>query len=57
MEPTPIFLPGKCHGERSLAGYNPWDHKDSDITERARAHTHTHTHTRGDLLEEFKLSL
>ena len=23
MEPTPVFLPGKSHGERSLVGYNP----------------------------------
>ena len=22
--PTPVFLPGKSHGQRSLAGYNPW---------------------------------
>ena len=21
--PAPVFLPGKCHGQRSLAGYNP----------------------------------
>jgi len=26
-QPTPVFLPGKSHGQRSLAGYNPWDHK------------------------------
>ena len=24
---TPIFLPRKCHGQRSLAGYSPWGHK------------------------------
>ena len=24
---TPIFLPGKSHGERALAGYNPWGHE------------------------------
>jgi len=23
MEPTPVFLPGKSHGQRSLAGYSP----------------------------------
>jgi len=23
MEPTPVFLPGKSHGQRSLVGYNP----------------------------------
>ena len=26
-QPTPEFLPGKSHGQRSLAGYSPWDHK------------------------------
>ena len=31
---TPLFLPGKFHGERSLAGYSPWDHKELDTTER-----------------------
>ena len=33
-DPTPIFLPGEFHGQRSLAGYNPWGHKESDTTER-----------------------
>ena len=33
MAPTPIFLPGKPHGQRSLLGYSPWDHKESDTTE------------------------
>ena len=28
--PTPVFLPGKSHGQRSLAGYSPWGHKESD---------------------------
>ena len=26
-EPTPVFLPGKSHEQRSLAGYSPWDLK------------------------------
>ena len=30
----PVFLPGKFHGQRSLAGYSPWGHKESDMTER-----------------------
>ena len=25
---TPVFLPGEPHGQRSLAGYSPWDHKE-----------------------------
>ena len=27
------FLPGEFHGQRNLAGYNPWGHKESDMTE------------------------
>ena len=30
--PTPALLPGKSHGQRSLAGYNPWGRKDLDMT-------------------------
>ena len=33
MEPAPVFLPGEFHGQRRLAGYSPWDYKDSDMTE------------------------
>ena len=29
---TPVFLPGKFHGQRSLAGYSPRDAKESDMT-------------------------
>ena len=32
---TPVFLPGKSHGQRSLEGYSPWGHKESDMTEHA----------------------
>ena len=31
--PTPVFLSGKFHGQRSLAGYSPWGSKESDMTE------------------------
>ena len=30
--PTPVFLPGESHGQRSLAGYSPWGRKVSDRT-------------------------
>ena len=33
-QPTPVFLPGEFHGQRSLADYNPWGCKESDTTER-----------------------
>ena len=39
---TPVFLPGKFHSQRSLAGYSPQGHKESDTTEQL-----THTHTAG----------
>ena len=29
-QPTPVFLPGKSHGQRSLVGYSQWDFKESD---------------------------
>ena len=34
QKPTPVFLPGKFHGQRSLAGYSPWGCKESDATKR-----------------------
>ena len=33
-QPSPVFLPGEFHGQRSLAGYSPWGHKGSDTTEQ-----------------------
>ena len=40
-QPTPVSLPGKFHGQRSLAGYSPWGRKESDMTEtRKDACTH-----------------
>ena len=32
-KPSPVFLPGKSQGQRRLAGYSPWGHKESDTTE------------------------
>ena len=34
LQPTPVFLPGEFYGQRSLADYSPWGHKESDMTER-----------------------
>ena len=36
--PTPVLLPGKSHGRRSLVGCSPWGHKESDTTERLHFH-------------------
>ena len=32
--PTPLFLPGEFHGQRSLEGYSPWGCKESDMTDQ-----------------------
>ena len=36
--PTPVLLPGKSHGRRSLVGCSPWGHKESDTSERLPFH-------------------
>ena len=33
-QPTPVLLPGEFHAQRSLAGYSPWGHKESDRTDQ-----------------------
>ena len=40
-QPIPVFLPGELHGQRSLAGYSPWGHKESDMTEQLTHTEHT----------------
>ena len=42
-QPTPVFLPGESHGQRSLAGFSPCGHKESDTTEGTKdAYMHCH---------------
>ena len=44
-ETTPVFLPGKFHGQKNPASYSPQVHKDSDTTEQMSSHSHpTVTH-------------
>ena len=35
-KPTPVFLPGEPHGQRSLVGRNPWGRKEPDMAEHAQ---------------------
>ena len=49
-QPTPVFLPGKLHGQRNLEGYSLWSSKESDKTEQLTLpyiyiHINTHIHT------------
>ena len=42
---TPVFLPRKCHGQRSLVGYRPWGHKrlQHDLVTKQQQHSfHPH---------------
>ena len=43
---TPVLLPGEFHGWRSMVGYSPWGHKESDTTERLSIHSLTHKQTK-----------
>ena len=46
-QPTPVFLPGESHGQRSLVGYSPRGCKESDTTERLDFHVRSE-----DILKE-----
>ena len=49
-QPTPVFLPGESHGQKSLAGYSPWGHKELDMTEAtARKQSSVKTHLVGNV--------
>ena len=50
-QPTPVFLPGESHGQRSLVGYSPWGGKESDTAERLNTQ-----HTSTDHISKRKLS-
>ena len=38
-QPTPVLVPGKSHGQRSLVGYSLWGRRESDMTERLHFQT------------------
>ena len=40
-QPIPVFLPGESHGQRSLVGYSPWGHTESDTTKASLLSTAT----------------
>ena len=54
MEPTPVFLPGKSHGQRSLAGYSSWNQR---RVGHDWANTHTCTHSVLQLKANFSVLL
>ena len=54
--PTPVFLPGESHRQRSLAGCSPWSRKEWDTTERLNTHAHI-PHTKYRVQKKKKPSL
>jgi len=56
-QPTPVLLPEEFHGQRSLAGYSLWGHKELDTTEGLTLSLHIyyiHTHLGINLTKEVK---
>ena len=43
-QPTLQFMPGKSQGQRTLAGYSPWGHKESDNTEHTCMHAYIYSY-------------
>ena len=54
-KPTPVFLPGESHGQRSLAGYSPWGQKEPGMTEVAQ-HTRIHSELHSTTDSEQKMA-
>ena len=49
LQPTPVFLPGEFHGQRSLVGYSPWGYKEVDTTEQLSTCNQDRPHGGGDV--------
>ena len=52
-QPTPVLLPGKSLGRRSLIGYSPWGRKESDTAERLHFHFQDLAKVTGELIKQF----
>ena len=46
-QPSPVFLPGEFHGQKSLVGYSPWSYK--GLAQLSKFHTHSHSSSQSDL--------
>ena len=54
---TPVFLPGEFHGQRSLVGYSPWSHKESDSTEQLTHMSHTYIYVCFYLVRSYEMPI
>ena len=55
-QPTPVFLPGEFHGQRSLAGYNPQARKESDMTEWLSTRQHLGPREQSEIIQQTFMS-
>ena len=53
-QPTPVFLPGESHGQRSLVGDTPWGHRESDKTEQLSLSFLWSPHKKKSLISGFR---
>ena len=53
-QPTPVVLPGKFHGQRSLVGYSPWGREESDMTECKHTRVKRHSSTQNSCTKNVK---
>ena len=53
----PVFLPGESHGQRSLVGYSPWGHKESDMTEVTEYTCSLYTNFNDSFYHEWMLNI
>ena len=49
--PTPVCLPEKCHGQKSLAGYSPWGRKESDTTQQLNSNSKDLPYSTGNSMQ------
>ena len=49
-QPTPVFLPGKAHGQRSFMGYSPWGRRELNMTEQLSIQYWIRTHPNSSIL-------
>ena len=55
-KPTPVFLPGEFHGQKSLVGYSPKGRKELDTTEMTE-HSNTHCHLKFKAFTVFSVEI
>ena len=55
-QPTPVFMPGKSHGQSSLAGYSPWGGKESDMTYQVNNNNNKQIYIRKKVRRKKKLN-